>query len=219
MSLQKLKEKLATRNTEEINSLIAGNTSILEEQDENGINGLMYIAYHQLPECLTFAIEKKTDFTLHEAASVGLLHKVITKLSVNPTGLHTFSKDGFLPLTLACFFGHEPIVAYLLKKGAKVNIPAQNPSKVMPLHSAVARNDFNICQLLINNGAAINAQQTQGVTALHSAAHRGNLAIVKLLVENGADISLKMDDGTTALDFANKDEHQAVVDYLEAQTS
>ena len=186
--------------------------------DENGINGLMYIAYYQLPESLAFAIEKKVDFTLHEATSVGLLHKVITKLTINPAGLHTFSKDGFLPLTLACFFGHQPIVEYLLKKGAKVNIPAQNPSKVTPLHSAVARNDFNICQLLVENGADVNAQQTQGVTALHSAAHRGNLAIVKLLVENGADISLKMEDGSTALDYAEKDGHDVVIDYLKGKS-
>ena len=132
-----------------------------------------YIGYHQLPDVLAVAITKKKDFTLYEAAAMGLLYRVITKVNGQPSLLNTPAKDGFLPLTLACFFGQREVVAYLLKKGAKVNIPANNPSKVMPLHSAVAKNDYTICQLLLTNGADVNATQMQGVTALQSAAHRG----------------------------------------------
>lgn len=212
--LADLKKLLLGRDTQKINTFVSDHPSTLDEIDENGISGLMYIGYHQLPESLAFAIDKKSSFTLHEAAAMGLLAKVITKVNTQPALLNTPAKDGFLPLTLACFFGQQPVVDYLLKKGAKVNVPATNPTKVMPLHSAVAKNDYAICELLINYGADVNARQTQGVTPLHSAAHRGNLKLVQLLVENGADISILTDEGESALSYAEKDEHKMVTDYL-----
>ena len=212
--LDDLKELLKGRDTAAINKFVEEHPSTLDEIDGVGISGLLYIAYHQLPDSVAFAIDKKSDFTLHEAAAMGLLHRVITKVNSQPSLLNTSAKDGFLPLTLACFFGHLSVANYLIKKGAKVNVPAANPTKVMPLHSAVARNDFDLCQLLIENGAAVNAQQTTGVTALHSAAHQGNLKLVKYLIDNGADISIKTDDGKTAIDFAEQDGHEAVTNFL-----
>jgi len=213
-TLAELKELLKGRDINLLNAFITKNSTVLDEVDENGISGLMYIGYHQLPEVLEIAIDKKNHFTLYEAAAMGLLHRVITKVNSQPTLLNTPAKDGFLPLTLACFFGQQEVVAYLLKKGAKVNIPANNPSKVMPLHSAVAKNDYAICQLLLANGAAVNATQMQGVTALQSAAHRGNLKLVQLLVANGADLDMETTEGKTALSFAAQDGHTEVVNYL-----
>lgn len=213
-ALADLKELLKGRDTAIINTFINKHPTVLDEVDENGISGLMYIGYHQLPEVLAVAIDKKKDFTVYEAAAMGLLHRVITKVNSQPSLLNAPAKDGFLPLTLACFFGQRAIVAYLLKKGAKVNIPASNPSKVMPLHSAVAKNDYEICQLLLENGADVNATQMQGVTALQSAAHRGNLALVQLLVENGADLEMETSEGKTALSFAEEDGHEAVATFL-----
>lgn len=214
-SLANLKELLKGRDTTTINAFIKETPSVLEKVDENGISGLMYIGYHQLPDVLAIAIDLKKGFTLYEAAAMGLLHRVITKVNSQPALLNKPAKDGFLPLTLACFFGQQEIVAYLLKKGAEVNIPANNPSKVMPLHSAVAKNDIGICELLLKNGADVDAQQMQGVTALHSAAHRGNLALVQLLVEKGADINMSTIEGKTALSIAEEDGHTAVANFLE----
>ncbi len=213
--LDSLKELLAKRNTAEINAFIASNPTALDKVDDNGVSGLMYIGYHQLPDSLAFAIEKKKDFTVYEAAAMGLLHRVITKVNSQPTLLNTPAKDGFYPLTLACFFGQGEVVNYLLKKGAEVNLPAINPSKVTPLHSAVARKDFDICKLLIENGADVNATQTKGVTALMSAAHIGNLKLVTYLVEHGADITAQMDDGKTALAYAQEDGHEEIATYLQ----
>ncbi len=215
-ALDKLKELLTGRDTTAINTFVSENPSALEEVDENGISGLMYIGYHQLPDSLAFAIDIKKDFTLYEAAAMGLLHRVITKVNSRPVLLNQPAKDGFYALTLACFFGQKEVASYLIKKGAKINLPAANPTKVMPLHSAVAKNDIPLCDLLIKNGADVNAQQTQGVTPLMSAAHLGNLDLVKLLVENGADMELTTDDGKTAITYAEQDEHQEVLSYLQS---
>ncbi len=213
-SFDALKELLQGRNTAIINTFINKNPGVLDEIDQNGISGLMYIGYHQLPEVLAVAVDIKKEFTIYEAAAMGLLHRVITKVNSQPALLNTPAKDGFLPLTLACFFGQYPVVKYLLKKGAKVNIPANNPSKVMPLHSAVAKNDYAICELLLKNGADVNATQMKGVTALQSAAHQGNLELVQLLVANGAEIDMETTEGKTALSFAEEDGHETVADFL-----
>ncbi len=213
-SITDLKELLTGRNTATLNAFIKKNPAVLDEMDDNGISGLMYIGYHQLPEVLAVAIDIKKEFTVYEAAAMGLLHRVITKVNSQPSLLNTPAQDGFLPLTLACFFGQYTVVDYLLKKGAKVNIPANNPSKVMPLHSAVAKNDYAVCELLLKNGADVNATQMKDVTALQSAAHRGNLKLVQLLVANGAEIDMETTEGKTALAFAEEDGHETVANFL-----
>ena len=84
------------------------------------------------------------------------------------------------------------------------------------LHSAVAKENYELCKLLIEYGVNVNAAQMQNVTALHSAAHRGNLKLVRLLVENRAEINLKMDNGDTAISIAENDGHKEVKVYLES---
>jgi ankyrin repeat protein len=87
-------------------------------------------------------------------------------------------------------------------------------SNVNALHAAVAKNNYELCKLLIENGADVNISQMQNVTPLHSAAHRGNLSIVQLLVNHGATIEAKMDNGDNAMIIATRDKHQEVINYL-----
>ena len=60
--------------------------------------------------------------------------------------------------------------------------------------------NIEMVQLLIQQGAGVNAQDEDGETPLHGAmARKGNYNIVKLLVEHGADLSNKATDGKTPL--------------------
>jgi ankyrin repeat protein len=135
-------------------------------------------------------------------------------ISADETIVNQYSKDGFTPVSLAAFFDQTEIAKVLLEQGANPELQATNPSKVNALHSAVAKGNYELCELLVATGMDLNLGQTQNVTALHSAAHRGNLKMVQLLVENGADIHAKMENGSTPLDLAKKDGHQDVVIYL-----
>ena len=66
-----------------------------------------------------------------------------------------------------------------------------------PLHRA-ARNGFeNICSLLIENGADVNAINRFGQTALHNAAYYGHEYICRLLLKHGADPKIKDKDFQT----------------------
>ncbi|KAI9889110.1 MAG: hypothetical protein M1814_005771 [Vezdaea aestivalis] len=71
-----------------------------------------------------------------------------------------------------------------------------------------------IIQLLLENGADIEAKDKEGRTALHWAAENGHEAVIKLLLEKGADIEAKDGYGTTALHWAAGNGHEAVIKLL-----
>lgn len=213
--IDSLKTFIKNKEADKIVNLITDHPEILEQQDENGTSGLLIIAYSSIDAALQTAIKLKKTFTFHESIVCGKTNFVRDFLSTDKNMVNIYSNDGFTPLSLAAFFNQTETAKLLLENGADPNLQATNPSKVNALHSAVARENYELCKLIIDYGIDVNATQMQNVTALHSAAHRGNLDIVRLLVENGADTGIKMDDGQTALDLAVKDDHREVKEYLE----
>jgi ankyrin repeat protein len=125
-----------------------------------------------------------------------------------------YAADGFFPLGLAAFFGHEEAVRLLLARGANPNLAARNAMKVAAIHAATAAGSFGIARLLIEAGADVNAVQQAGFTPLHAAAMTGQVDLAKLLLDRGADPGARTDDGRTALAMARDSKHQAVVDLL-----
>ncbi len=210
-----LKTYIKNKEADKIVALITEHPEVLDERDDNGSTGLLIIAYSEIEEPFTKAKEIKKSFTYHEAIVCGKEDCVLDSLANDKSYSNRYSNDGFTPLSLAAFFNQTEIAKLLLKNGADPNLQATNPSKVNALHSAVAKENYELCKLLIEYGVNVNATQIQNVTAMHSAAHRGNLKIVKLLVENGAKINYKMDNGDTALSIAKRDGHQQVKIYLE----
>lgn len=65
-------------------------------------------------------------------------------------------------------------------------------------------------QLLIENGANVNAREIDGKTALMMAASHGHTETAKLLIENGADINTKDEDGNTTLMWAAEENTETV---------
>ncbi|MFS4466272.1 ankyrin repeat domain-containing protein [Maribacter sp. 2210JD10-5] len=210
-----LKDHLQNKETEKVLLMLQENPKVLEMEDKNGNSCLMLIAYSGLDEVFQKAIDLKTSFTFHEAIICGKIEKVSDYLKKSKKEIvNEYSKDGFTPLSLAAFFGRTEIAKLLVEYMADPNMAATNPSKVNALHSAVAKENYELCKMLLNNGADVNATQMQNVTALHSAVHRGNLELVKLLIENGASAQLLMDNGDTALDIAKREKHQDILDFL-----
>lgn len=214
--IDSLKTLIETEEADKIINFISTHPEVLNEKDENGSSGFFILAYSGKEEAFNKAIELKKTFTFHEAIVAGKIDIVADSLESDKGIANKYSNDGFTSLSLAAFFDQTSIAKLLLEKGADPNLHATNPSKVNPLHSAVAKENLELCKLLIDYGVNINAPQMQNVTALHSAAHRGNLKLVKLLVENGANSKLEMDNGDTALSIAEKDGHKEVKAYLEA---
>jgi len=212
--IDSLKSELSKKDITNVIALIASNPEVLEATDENGSSGFMLIAYSGLEPILHKAIELKQSYSFHEAIVAGKEIIILEYINEDGSLTNSYSRDGFTPLSLAAFFDKTEIAILLLEKGANPNLQATNPSKVNALHSAVAKENLELCEKLIDFGVNVNAAQMQNVTALHSAAHRGNLKIVQLLVENGAKTERTMDNGDTAFTIAKRDGHQDVFEYL-----
>ncbi|WP_303318540.1 ankyrin repeat domain-containing protein [Flavivirga abyssicola] len=213
--IETLKTHIKNKASEKAISFIKQNSEVLNLEDENGSSGLMIIAYSGLDKVFEQAIELKKTFSFHEAIVCGkkdLVEDYLVKSNSNL--INTYSNDGFTPLSLAAFFNQTEIAKSLIKLGANPNLSAKNPSKVNALHAAIAKENYELCKLLIENGANVDAVQMQNVTALHSAVHRGNLDLIKLLIENNASIDSKMDNGDTALIIAKREGHENIEAYL-----
>ena len=72
----------------------------------------------------------------------------------------------------------------------------------IPLHEAAVYGPKEMVELLIANGADVNAKGRVGNTALHLAANQNKEDIFELLIANGADVNAKNKFNETPLDFA-----------------
>jgi uncharacterized protein len=81
--------------------------------------------------------------------------------------------------------------------------------KVMPLHSAAARSQIEISELLLSHGANVNARQEGGFAPLHEAAQSGNLRMAELLLKHGADVDAMTDKGKTPLALTKEERREA----------
>jgi hypothetical protein len=80
-----------------------------------------------------------------------------------------------------------------------------------PLHWASAKNHADICRILLESQANINACNRQGVTALHSASLNGCHAVVQLLLAQGADMYATDVNGRSAEACAKSKGNDCVV--------
>ena len=85
---------------------------------------------------------------------------------------------------------------------------ARSEYQSTPLHQAVMRryNYEKTVELLIANGADVNAKEDGGWTPLHYAAEFGRKEVAELLIANDADVNAKGDEKKTPLDMLSSEE-------------
>jgi len=204
MSQELLEKYIQSGDAAALADLLHSNPELATIKTSQKVSPLMLSCYYRQGEISTIILQYVPDPDIYESSAVGKFDSLANIVYKHPDLINTFSDDGFTPLGLACFFGHEEIARYLLLKGAEVNIPSQNDFHVFPLHSAVASNNSDITKILLEAGAEVNVKQLSGVTPLHSAAHNGNIEIIILLLEAGSDLKARMDDGKTPADMATE---------------
>jgi ankyrin repeat protein len=127
------------------------------------------------------------------------------------------SDDGFTALHFAAFFGTADAAQVLIDSGADVSAVAANDMKVQPLHSAAASRSTATSRLLLDAGAAPDAQQVGGYTPLHEAALHADLELIELLLQHGAHVDVRDDEGRTPADLARSEGHDDISKQLQAR--
>ncbi len=199
-----------------LGALLDTDPGLLQARNPLGQSALILAKYHRQQAAVDWILARQSELTLHEACAAGVADKVRAAIGASGSKLiDTPAADGFTPLSLACFFGHPEIAAYLVDQGANVNLAATNPMKVAPLHAAVAARQPAIVRVLIQAGADVNQPQQNGWRPLHAAAQNGDEESVKLLLEHGADRQARADNNQTPSDLAMLKGNAAIVALLE----
>ena len=89
-------------------------------------------------------------------------------------------------------------MARLLKKGISADL--EDSAGYTSLHYAARGGHCEICKVLLENGANVNAVTRCGhATPLHRSSMQGNKRVVELLLKFGADPNIRDSDGYTPL--------------------
>src|SRR5512147_1742765 len=182
-------EAVKAGDEDRVKTLLAADPSLASARNARGETPVLAAVYRMQASLVRLLIAAGANLDIFEAVAVGSPERVESLVSGDPSLVNLFAADGFTPLGLASFFGHAGIVAFLLSKGADVNMAAKNDLGVAPLHSAAAGRHGEIVRLLLDHGSDVNARQQSGYTALHSAAHNGDTDMVRLLLERGAAVN------------------------------
>ena len=114
--------------------------------------------------------------------------------------MHYIEYEYTTPLSIASGEGHTQVVRRLLDKGATINV--SDESCRPPLLAAIFKDNENIVQMLLENGADIKAKCN--IDAWRVACGVASEHIVKLLFERGADVNALDSEGRSALVTASR---------------
>lgn len=95
----------------------------------------------------------------------------------------------------AAIYGNVEKVTRFLKEDLSL-IKVTDKYGFTVLHEVVGEHYHEMVELLINNGADVNAQNDEGIAPLHLAAYGKN---AKLLIDKGAKVNIESDIGETPL--------------------
>lgn len=136
------------------------------------------------------------------------LRSKLSKLSIQERSEIVNRLDaGCTPLFVVCRRGQAEIVEYLIsycnanieQRGLYEVADDRSTHMVTPLWCAAVSGKLKVVELLLNQGANINAVSDTGSTPVRSACFMTHVEVVKYLVEHGADINLPNYNGGTCL--------------------
>ena len=201
---------------DKLRDLLTQDPASASARNEQGVSALMLALYMRRAEIAELLQSAKPDLDIFEAAALGKTERIAELIKNDKSLVNARSSDGFTPLHLACFFGQASAAHLLLESGAQSDAVANNPMKVMPLHSAAAGHNVAIVRDLLEHGAPPNARQEAGWTALHEAAQSGDREMIEVLIKHGADPAAKNDKGVTAVQLASEKGHVELAQRLGA---
>ncbi len=201
---------------EGVRARLAENPALAGACNETGTPATLLALYHQKGDIAALLVAAKESLSVFEAAAFGRTASLAALLDADAALADAFAGDGFNPLGLAAFFGHEEAVALLLGRGAQVGTASRNAMKVTALHAATAARSLPIVRRLLEAGIDVDAAQQQDFTALHEAVRSNQPLLVKMLLAHGANPLARAADGRTPVSIAEAAGSQDLVALLAA---
>jgi ankyrin repeat protein len=119
---------------------------------------------------------------------VGHLQLLIDKGGVD---INIRNKGANTYLHMACIYGHEKVVSFLIRNGADLNL--ENNQGCNALHVCLAQAAHKryerIIRTLLVHGIDVHAMSRHGKIAIHTAVSSASTAVVQILLNFGAGIS------------------------------
>lgn len=113
--------------------------------------------------------------------------------------------------------GNEEKVRSVLKEGSPWKSSKDHAALRKALQKASARDNLEIIDLLLSEGAAVDAQTEDEFPALFRAAQSGQTAVLQELLSRGPDLEARDRGGQTALLVASVKGHKDIVEVLLAK--
>nr|XP_023478744.1 protein TANC1 isoform X11 [Equus caballus] len=217
---------------EEVVTLLLEFGACLDGMSENGMTALCYAAAagHMKLVCLLAKkgarvdhLDKKGQCALVHSALRGhgdILRYLLTcEWSAGPPQPGALRKSQALQqaLTAAASMGHGSVVQCLLGLEKEHEIDVNGTDTLWgetALTAAAGRGKLEVCELLLERGAAVSRANRRGVLPLFCAARQGHWQIVRLLLERGCDVNLSDKQGRTPLMVAACEGHLSTVEFL-----
>ncbi|XP_029474614.1 ankyrin-3-like [Rhinatrema bivittatum] len=181
--ISRLKEILKDND---INAVNSSNETLLHVA---AANGQVPVIDYLIGKGAKLEMKDKNGRTpLHRASEKGHAEAVRVLLNAG-ANLYALDKDANAPLHLAAQNKHFDIVKMMLQDETRNYRNRHNF-----LHMAALKDDSQLTQLLLKNGAAVDAKDDQKNTALHYAVSHGFVNTVRVLLEAGASIDSSIID-------------------------
>ncbi|XP_055253070.1 protein TANC1 isoform X6 [Moschus berezovskii] len=217
---------------EEVVTLLLEFGACLDGMSENGMTALCYAAAagHMKLVCLLAKkgarvdhLDKKGQCALVHSALRGhgdvLRYLLTCEWSLGPAQPGALRKSQALQqaLTAAASMGHGSVLQCLLELEKEHEIDVNGTDTLWgetALTAAAGRGKLEVCELLLERGAAVSRTNRRGVPPLFCAARQGHWQIVRLLLDHGCDVNLSDKQGRTPLMVAACEGHLSTVQFL-----
>jgi uncharacterized protein len=193
---------------ERVKAMVSAEPALIDARGRTGESAILTAVYHRQKEIVNLLVARGATLTIFEACAAGEVERVERLMGSERSTLNQFGADGWTPLHLAAYFGHNKIAEMLLAQGADVTARSRNSTGNTALHAALAGNHKLVAGLLLGHGADVNAADAAGWRPLHLAAANNNIDVMSALIAQGADVNAPNGEGQTALSIAQERNHR-----------